>query len=48
MARAIIGGLAFSTITSLLLVPLVYVSLDRAKNWVGRVRHYARAGASPA
>jgi HAE1 family hydrophobic/amphiphilic exporter-1 len=46
MARAIIGGLAFSTVTSLLLVPLVYVSLDRAKNWVTRVRHYARAGAS--
>jgi len=48
MARAIIGGLAFSTITSLLLVPLVYVSLDRARNWVGRVRQYARAGASAA
>jgi HAE1 family hydrophobic/amphiphilic exporter-1 len=46
MARAIIGGLAFSTVTSLLLVPLVYVSLDRAKNWVTRVRHYARADAS--
>jgi len=48
MARSIIGGLAFSTVTSLLLVPLVYVSLDRAKNWVGRVRQYARAGASAA
>lgn len=48
MARAIIGGLAFSTVTSLLLVPLVYVSLDRAKNWVGRVRQYARIGASAA
>jgi HAE1 family hydrophobic/amphiphilic exporter-1 len=48
MARAIIGGLAFSTVTSLLLVPLVYVSLDRARNWVGRVRRYARAGASAA
>ncbi|WP_405241523.1 efflux RND transporter permease subunit [Lentisalinibacter salinarum] len=48
MARAIIGGLAFSTVTSLLLVPLVYVSLDRARNWVGRVREYARAGASAA
>ncbi len=46
MARAIIGGLAFSTVTSLLLVPLVYVSLDRAKNWGIRVRHYARADAS--
>jgi len=48
MARAIIGGLAFSTVTSLLLVPLVYVSLDRAKNWVGRVRQYARACAPAA
>ncbi len=42
MARAIIGGLTFSTVTSLLLVPLVYVSLDRLKNWVGRVRYFAR------
>ncbi len=48
MARAIIGGLAFSTVTSLLLVPLVYVSLDRARNWLGRVRRYARADASAA
>jgi HAE1 family hydrophobic/amphiphilic exporter-1 len=47
MARAIIGGLAFSTIASLLLVPLVYVSLDRAKNWVARVRRYAAAGVTP-
>ncbi len=42
MARAIIGGLAFSTLTSLLLVPLVYVALDRAKNWLGRVRRFQR------
>ncbi len=48
MARAIIGGLAFSTITSLLLVPLVYVSLDRARNWFVRVRRYAAGGVSPA
>lgn len=36
MARAIIGGLAFSTLTSLLIVPLIYVSLDRLKNWSRR------------
>lgn len=40
MARAIIGGLIFSTLTSLLLVPLVYVNLDRAKNWLGRVGRF--------
>lgn len=36
MARAIIGGLGFSTATSLLLVPLTYVLFDRLKNWLGR------------
>ncbi|MEM7278262.1 MAG: efflux RND transporter permease subunit [Pseudomonadota bacterium] len=45
MARAIIGGLAFSTVTSLLLVPLTYVSLDRLKNWFRRVRTYKQTPA---
>ena len=47
MARAIIGGLAFSTVTSLLLVPLIYVSLDRLKNWTTRVRTYGRIHGKP-
>ena len=34
MARAIIGGLAFSTLTSLLVVPYMYVRVDQlAKGW---------------
>ncbi|MEO0420912.1 MAG: efflux RND transporter permease subunit [Pseudomonadota bacterium] len=33
MARAIIGGLVFSTITSLLIVPRVYVWFDQLDNW---------------
>ncbi|MEM7610196.1 MAG: efflux RND transporter permease subunit [Pseudomonadota bacterium] len=33
MARAIIGGLAFSTVVSLFVVPMVYIGLDKFKNW---------------
>ncbi|MEM9384522.1 MAG: efflux RND transporter permease subunit [Pseudomonadota bacterium] len=33
MARAIIGGLVFSTVTSLLIVPRVYVWFDQLDNW---------------
>jgi hydrophobic/amphiphilic exporter-1 (mainly G- bacteria), HAE1 family len=33
MARAIIGGLLFSTITTLLLLPTIYIGLDNLKNW---------------
>ena len=36
MARAIIGGLAFSTIVSLLIVPSMYVWLDNAARWTQR------------
>ncbi len=43
MARAIIGGLAFSTITSLLLVPTVYVWFDGMAKWWRKVRRTARA-----
>ena len=38
MARAIIGGLAFSTLTSLLLVPWLYALLDDLVRWGGKVR----------
>jgi len=33
MARAVIGGLAFSTVVSLVVVPFVYVLLDRLRAW---------------
>lgn len=37
MARAIMGGLIFSTIISLLIVPYLYVLLDSLVGWTGRV-----------
>ena len=43
MARAIIGGLAFSTLTSLLLVPTVYVWFDDLAKWWRKVLRTARA-----
>lgn len=33
MARAVIGGLAFSTMVSLIVVPFVYLQLDRLREW---------------
>ena len=33
MARAVIGGLAFSTLVSLIVVPFVYLQLDRLREW---------------
>ena len=41
MARAIIGGLGFSTLTSLLLVPWTYALIDDAGRWVRRLRRTA-------
>jgi hydrophobic/amphiphilic exporter-1 (mainly G- bacteria), HAE1 family len=43
MARAIIGGLGFSTIVSLLIVPSMYVWLDNAARWTRRVGSPAAA-----
>jgi HAE1 family hydrophobic/amphiphilic exporter-1 len=37
MARAIIGGLAFSTVVSLLVVPALYVYFDSLANWGRKV-----------
>jgi hydrophobic/amphiphilic exporter-1 (mainly G- bacteria), HAE1 family len=37
MARAIIGGLGFSTLVSLLIVPSMYVWLDNAAQWTKRL-----------
>ena len=48
MARAIIGGLAFSTIVSLLIVPSMYVWLDNAARWTKRIGSRAEARATEA
>jgi len=42
MARAIIGGLGFSTLTSLLLVPYLYAVLDDLNRWSRKVMRIAR------
>ena len=42
MARAIVGGLTFSTIVTLLLLPTIYILLDDAREWTRRVRASAR------
>ncbi|NND60571.1 MAG: efflux RND transporter permease subunit, partial [Gammaproteobacteria bacterium] len=42
MARAIIGGLAFSTVTSLLVVPTVYIWFDGLARWWRKVLVTAR------
>ena len=47
MARAIIGGLAFSTIVSLLVVPALYIYFDRLAAWGRKVMRTARGQAAP-
>lgn len=42
MARAIIGGLAFSTVVSLLVVPALYVYFDNLAGWGRKVMRTAR------
>jgi HAE1 family hydrophobic/amphiphilic exporter-1 len=44
MARAIAGGLTFSTIVTLLALPCIYSLLDDSRLWVRRVIHDAREG----
>lgn len=48
MARAIIGGLAFSTIVSLLVVPAFYVYFDTLSAWGRKVMRTARGDTVPA
>ena len=50
MARAIIGGLAFSTVVSLLVVPALYVYFDNLAAWGRKVMRTSRlnGGVSPA
>ncbi len=47
MARAIIGGLAFSTIVSLMVVPALYAAFDSMSAWGRRVMRRARRGPWP-
>ena len=42
MARAIIGGLAFSTVVSLLVVPALYIYFDSLAAWSRKVKRIAR------
>jgi len=44
MARAIAGGLIFSTAVTLLALPVIYAQLDDLRMWVRRVFRDARAG----
>jgi HAE1 family hydrophobic/amphiphilic exporter-1 len=44
MARAIAGGLTFSTIVTLLALPCIYALLDDSRLWVRRVFRDAREG----
>ena len=44
MARAIIGGLVFSTVMSLLFLPTIYVMFDDAKRWAAGRLTFARNG----
>ncbi|MEL6949564.1 MAG: efflux RND transporter permease subunit [Pseudomonadota bacterium] len=48
MARAIIGGLAFSTLVSLFVVPMVYIGLDKLKNWSSAIWNASGARPTPA
>jgi HAE1 family hydrophobic/amphiphilic exporter-1 len=47
MARAIIGGLAFSTVTSLLVVPYIYTLVDTMAKTFRRALKASRGYASP-
>ncbi len=42
MARAIVGGLAFSTLVTLIILPTIYVALDDLRNWSRRVLQRAK------
>jgi HAE1 family hydrophobic/amphiphilic exporter-1 len=48
MARALMSGLVFGSITSIFFVPMFYVWLDDVNNWRLRVRRFARGGAPAA
>ena len=37
MARAIVGGLTFSTVVTMIILPTIYVMLDDMKKWSSRI-----------
>ncbi|MEM6648406.1 MAG: efflux RND transporter permease subunit, partial [Bacteroidota bacterium] len=43
MARAIVGGLAFSTVVTLVLLPTIYIWLDDLRYWGRRIAHASTA-----
>jgi HAE1 family hydrophobic/amphiphilic exporter-1 len=47
MARAIAGGLAFSTIVSLLFLPTIYAMLDDLRSGTVRILRRARGKVEP-
>jgi HAE1 family hydrophobic/amphiphilic exporter-1 len=48
MARALMSGLFFGSVTSLFFVPMFYVWLDDINEWRQRVRLFSRGGAAAA
>ena len=48
MARAVAGGLAFSTVVSLLFLPTIYAILDDLRNGTSRIIRKARGGTAAA
>ncbi len=44
MARAIVGGLTFSTVVTLIVLPSIYIILDDIKIWAGRIGVKSRPG----
>lgn len=42
MARAIVGGLTFSTVVTLIVLPSIYIILDDIKIWAGRIGMISR------
>jgi len=42
MARAIVGGLIFSTLVTLLILPTIYILLDNLRNWARRILQDAK------
>jgi HAE1 family hydrophobic/amphiphilic exporter-1 len=42
MARAIVGGLAFSTMVTLIILPEIYLLLDDLRQWSRRILSSAR------
>ncbi len=48
MARAIVGGLTFSTLITLLILPTIYCILDDLRNWARRITRTGTQGSVPA